>query len=440
MNSIRLLNVADGEVLPHRMALVHGVAVGCHRIQVRVRGEHVGDSKVVHDRFKTVFMLEDGHNAVDLVGQVIQENDDRSELYDADHLSFTVFHKPILGRREVRLHYLMTTDSDGTFQAPPGEPNDQYTGMMRMIQLATAEMLRAWFPDHPRTTFKISDDVYETVLPLTKAEAWEKDGHALWGLVNRNLSLRNPDLINLGVMSFSKWNGEKALAHTALGGNCTALFGGASMFTWPTDVNEIESRFLDNRDIDRSVSFKDGPRQGRWGSASTTIGACLHELGHCLNLPHPGGRLKNLGIMARGFDFLNRVFVLEENGRPLQLGEVEAYFDRGSACRLLYHPFLTQREPRNCPKMYIERGTEDVIVTADDGIRQVAFFVNSENCGHKEFALIDNPPKMVRLANKDALRDEYDIKKTNHKMKISVVDSNGYIFGLFLKDIPLQRS
>lgn len=69
---------------------------------------------------------------MDLVGQVIQENEDRSEVYDAAHLPFTVFHKPILGRREVRLHYLMTTDSDGTFQAPPGEPNDQYTGMMRV--------------------------------------------------------------------------------------------------------------------------------------------------------------------------------------------------------------------------------------------------------------------------------------------------------------------
>lgn len=72
-----------------------------------------------------------------------------------------------------------------------------------MIQLATAEMLKAWFPEHPRTTFKISDEVYETVLPLTNADAWGKDGHALWGLVNRNLSLHNPDVINLGVRIFS---------------------------------------------------------------------------------------------------------------------------------------------------------------------------------------------------------------------------------------------
>lgn len=106
------------------------------------------------------------------------------------------------------------------------------------------------------------------------------------------------------MISASWWDGSQALAHTALGGGGLALFGSASMFSWPVDPSEISARLLDETLVNPEISFDDGHRGVRWGLCSTTVGACLHELGHCLSLPHPGGDVRKKrdgGIMERGF-------------------------------------------------------------------------------------------------------------------------------------------
>ena len=46
-------------------------------------------------------------------------------------------------------------------------------------------------------------------------------------------------------------------------------------------------------------------RGAYWANYATTLGASMHELGHCFDLAHTPG-----GIMGRGFDDMNCVFTL----------------------------------------------------------------------------------------------------------------------------------
>lgn len=87
-----------------------------------------------------------------------------------------------------------------------------------------------------------------------------------------------------------------------------------------------------------------------WANYSTTLGAALHELGHCFDLMHMPE-----GIMARGFDDMNRFVVATPSSRhcpcPAQstgitsavatamgmFADHRAHWFRSSAVLLHYH-------------------------------------------------------------------------------------------------------
>ena len=128
---------------------------------------------------------------------------------------------------------------------------------------------------------------------------------------------------------------KKVFAHTALGGGDLGLFGGGSLFTWPSSLQDTFRVFGDETEIDATQVHEDSAgRKTVWATASTTIGATLHEMGHAFGLPHCSD---GLCIMTRGFDRLNRVFTLVEprskhNRDPLVFAEKDAaYFAPVSA-------------------------------------------------------------------------------------------------------------
>jgi hypothetical protein len=78
-------------------------------------------------------------------------------------------------------------------------------------------------------------------------------------------------------------------------------------------VEEIPECFSDERSVaDFGLLDDSAFRKTFWANFATGLGACLHELGHAFGLNHSGDPE---GIMERGFDRINRVFMLTENGR-----------------------------------------------------------------------------------------------------------------------------
>lgn len=224
-------------------------------------------------------------------------------------------------RYRVRLIYGLTRDGDGTFQVNPKDTSNQGTifqGEKRLamaallIQTATAEFL--YRQGLQRKTFLFDQQHVSSIPPVTtfrfsfsEKEAFQLQDGSLWSNIFeqlRNLPDRE-DTIDLVVMSFTRFDPVSRVvnAHTALGGDRLALFGGGCLYSWPETMEQVVARFLDNRPCDKCLFDDSGGRGKMWSVTSTTIGALLHELGHCLSLPHPTGKLswKGGGIMARGF-------------------------------------------------------------------------------------------------------------------------------------------
>lgn len=348
---ISILSPADGEVLFYPLAVICGTTTEREAKSVHVLRYDKHDLAynekseaetfpVRNGKFKALFLLRPGTNHIKI------SHSSGFTKFKTFSLSHALF--PADSPR-VRLVYLLTSDSNGIFQTPdPLTQEDALNEGPRrlltaglMIQAATAEMLHN--QGLGRRTFALAPEVMTYRLHgLNSAKALGLEDQDLYHHIADELS-STPDrseIIDIVVMSFTRKKNGRLFAHTALGGGQLALFGGASMFTWPSSVRDICPAFLDARPIDSDRFFDDsggrGARLGRRASTSTTIGALLHELGHCLSLPHPcaDADANGGGIMSRGFDDFDRLFI--------QPGEDDLipFWDRGSAVRLRHHRFL----------------------------------------------------------------------------------------------------
>ena len=221
--------------------------------------------------------------------------------------------------KKVQMVYAIAANDDGHFIAAPGEANDIESAKKRlvvealMMQSATARMMYKATGKHQ--TFTLVED--ETGMPLietfqmaqTRTSLYEKDGMAIYYLIQEQLKTEmqnaNKYIVTMG---FSGYENGKLLAHTALGGSNLAIFGGAALHTCPQTLDEISANFSNNTFIDTKLLPDDSAGRGTyWANCSTGMGASLHELGHTFGLPHT-----SYGIMNRGFDHFNRLFMLTE--------------------------------------------------------------------------------------------------------------------------------
>ncbi|XP_012282907.1 putative zinc metalloproteinase YIL108W [Orussus abietinus] len=322
-------NLVDGECLSYSLALIRGRApILCPYVTVRGHKNAIGQWPIVNGEFRALVDLCRGTNQLELEAGGIRK-----------HL--TLIHEPRATRLRVTPVYVICSGHDGYFQGPRCEdrsPESAATRIglgARLLQTLTAEKLRE--AGHGRKTFQLERDldgaeclVMHSMLHVDRARAMSQ--RALWELIGRELMtgpLASRDRKYLAFLSCTRYRGapnprthEDTLArtegHAALGGGGLALFGSACLHTWPTKMSQVLARFLDPTMVDTEQLMDDSNYRGTHGGClATTLGSALHELGHTFDLGHT-----REGIMGRGFDYVDRVFVggagIDFNRNPIR--------------------------------------------------------------------------------------------------------------------------
>jgi hypothetical protein len=425
-------NLQQGERLRHGLAFLSGRAgVESGELSVTANGE-VHRWPILAGHFKALVPLRDGDNELQLQSAV--GGPARTVRLGRDMDPNPKF---------VRLVWVTAADGDGSFEGPEGSPRDEASARRRLalggllMQSFTAESLHLM--GHGRRTFRL--ELEPDGLPrvetfrsaLTLAQARSMTGNALWSHFYGELASlpRRDDSIDLVLMSMTDWDGatKTATAHTALGGGRLALFGSGTLYTWPETLDDVVPAWMDARVTDTLVLMDDSAYRARWwANFATGLGACLHELGHTLSLPHPAnGR----GVMAREFDHVNRLFMLEEPPSARSPGlspvraEDERYWDASHGYRLRWHRYLRQDDaplPSSAgPAIRLEGA--NVVIEGAAGLRHVEYSVEGLSVDFEAFDG-DAPP-----TRHERLRSELAARLGASSIRVSTIDSAGRITG-----------
>ena len=309
--------------------------------------------------------------------------------------SFTLKYVPQTNRHIVRSIYLIDRAGDTSYQSPlendPQNYREKFGTAMLLLQSLTAE----WMNDQGfgRRTFNLELDDDQEVVVRTYEDERKREHYfgmndqkwwrEVYGMLER-AGYTTREAKNVAVAGYTYFDPEKkkVFAHTALGGGGLGLFGSGGMFTWPNSLEDTFRAFSDSTPVNPNVVHNDSAgRTNHWGTAATTIGAVCHELGHTFGLPHVTDRR---GIMARGFDHLNRMFAFEDAPSARKhrvLGPWKnalPYWAPYSASFLRYSRYLAlddiDHSEDGSPQLSVERHpdkADTVVISARHGIRVV---------------------------------------------------------------------
>ena len=359
-----------------------------------------------------------------------------------DAVEFVLHYKPQTNPYFVRVIYMTDSSGETDYQSQFGNDPQNYADKLdtaiKLLQTFTAERLDDI--GLGRHTFNLEFDsdgrIKIHTLKGDKPAAFYyglKDGD-WYGNVYEWVKGQFTDSYskNIVIAAYTRFDPvqKKVFAHTALGGGDLGLFGGGSVFTWPSSLQDTFRVFADETEIDATKVHEDSAgRKTVWATASTTIGATLHEMGHAFGLPHC---TDGLCIMTRGFDHLNRAFMLVEprsqhNSEPIAFADPDvAYFAPISAASLRASRWFQLDERRyeaelNPPTLQFNSASGELRILSQRGLRYVVFTVDGDACGHRDFwsEEIAPPTELVLKA------DEIKQLASGENWSVGAIDDEG---------------
>ena len=431
---ISIANFSNGEELRYPAPLIRGISSDRSAATVKITNLSAPKRPPISG------VAQSGH-FVGLTHLAKGENKLRIECGDQTS-TLTLSYKPQTNTHIVRSIYAVDNSGETKYQTPlendPQNYREKFGTAMLLLQSLTAEwMHEAGFG---RRTFNLELDADQNVVvhvlkdSKPKEHYFAMDDQKWWremaGLAERS-GFPTAKAKNIIVAGYTYFDPEKkkVFAHTALGGGGLGLFGSGGMFTWPNDLGDSFRAFSDSTPVDPAKVHNDSAgRSTHWGMAATTIGAVCHELGHTFGLPHTtDGR----GIMARGFDHLNRMFTFRDapsarRGRFLgSWKNAQPYWAPNSAAFLRYSRYFTLDDidySQDAPPKISAHATGDgrLRITADHGIR----FVGISGAGDsiRDFDAFHEFP-----VQKEHVYNTADLKKRakQDNFAIRIIDSRG---------------
>lgn len=379
-SSITIDSMEPGELVRYPVVSLRGV---CQEPTIRVglEKESTETIRVIGGRYLALVQLKPGKNMVELRA-------------GRDVTRMRLDYRPMKTPYALRAVYIVGQDEEPTYDSPiPGDRRlfrEKFDTALKLLQSFTADAMKE--AGYGRKTFPLELDADGKVVvhvlkhPRKGDELRATSGNDLWYLFYRWLEPQFPFTTNkvCALLGFSRYDVYNATArgHTALGGGGLGIFGTASMYTWPSSLTQAPDAFSNPQTIDAGKGFDDTANRGTyWASASTTIGAMLHEMGHTFGLPHSNDPRE---IMSRGFDLLNRSFALVE---PPRRGGTEtvaiepgtgARFSPFFAARLNGHPWFQPDGKMGkpfatalAPSIDVDSAQAQIVVRAPYGLRVV---------------------------------------------------------------------
>ncbi|XP_065663758.1 uncharacterized protein LOC100199415 [Hydra vulgaris] len=343
---------------------------------------------VLNGYFKVYAELAVGLNEVHLTNE------------DCVPLTIKVIYLKSENPRKVLPVYIVCKNSDGSFISPDKTRENNVDEALKKIQL-NVRLMQTFFAESmyehgfSRKTFEIYEtnegvvfvDILYSDLDINEAQTMSPDSLYSYFIEEITRKINKPNTKYLCFMSCTRYKAPNeennftigkimsyVTGHAALGGGDMALFGTGSFHTWATHMEEIYFKFSDNTLIDRKCMFDDSCGRGtHWANYSTSLGAAIHELGHCFDLAHTPS-----GIMARGHDDMNCFYIVVEGSTVNEFQSTSlsnerylakyngAHWHRASAIILNYHKWFNSRSASAtdlvCDKVYFSELTPVLMI------------------------------------------------------------------------------
>ncbi|XP_015783172.1 putative zinc metalloproteinase YIL108W [Tetranychus urticae] len=356
-SAIKLNKIRDRMTIHHSLALISGTIIGSDNEYVTLTREDglTFTWPIVDSLFKCFAPLKEGSNMITISGETIHPVSVDFEL---------IYRPQIENQRCLRVIYLICRDEwgeifeKGSFQSTPGDDNSLRSAKEK-ISLAVL-MMQTFFgetvPAHHTFQVELDDDgqplVYTFTLEQTYKDLWAMDQQQLWDLVADCIlssKLSNVNCKYLGFCSFSRYLCEPGTGrlkssltaldirkmtrgYVALGGGGLALLSTSCLYSWPNRIDQINECLTDSRLIDRTMLMDDSGNRGTYsGCYSTTLGACIHELGHIFDLGH-----NSMGMMSSHYPDIDKFFLVKPDGGS----DTHKWWDRSSALILTSHKWF----------------------------------------------------------------------------------------------------